>query len=81
MEKKILITGASGFIGGKLFKRMQGPNLFGTANSSPVNCENIIKVDLADSQATKKLLEGLKPAVIFHFAGMASPKKNDEVPS
>lgn len=80
MNNNILITGASGFIGEKLFRNLTGPNTYGTFWSSPIEGKNLIKLDFADEAATKKILEEINPSVLYHFAGMTSPKKNEENP-
>jgi dTDP-4-dehydrorhamnose reductase len=80
MNERILITGVSGFIGEKLLKNLQGPNVYGTFWSSEVKGANLFKVNVADEEAIKKLLQEIKPTLIYHLAGMTSPKKNDENP-
>jgi dTDP-4-dehydrorhamnose reductase len=80
MTEKILITGASGFIGGKLYQSLQSPSVYGTIFNSPINEHNLVRVNLADELETKKILNEIKPTVIFHFAGLTSPKKNNENP-
>jgi dTDP-4-dehydrorhamnose reductase len=80
MAEKILITGASGFIGGKLLKSFKGSDVFGTILNSTIEGDNLIRIDLSDRLATKQMLEELKPTVIYHLAGMTSPKKNSDNP-
>lgn len=63
--KKLLVTGASGFLGGNVCQRAKREWLvFGTIFSHPVTIEggNILKVDLTDLAA----LEGVFQA-IRHF--------------
>lgn len=80
MNEKILITGASGFIGNVLFRKMYSTSVWGTSCNSVINDTNFIKVNLSNKENTKKILQELRPTVIYHFAGMTSPKKNDEAP-
>jgi dTDP-4-dehydrorhamnose reductase len=80
MAEKILITGASGFIGGKLLKSFNGSDVVGTILNSTIEGDNLVRIDLSDRLASKKMLEELKPTVIYHLAGMTSPKKNSDNP-
>ncbi len=73
-NKKILITGANGFIGSKLFKKLSGFGaevigfgLDSTNNSSPTE-----KVDLRDLEALKSQISSINPSLVFHLGAMVT---------
>lgn len=79
--KNILITGSAGFIGNQFFNylvNVKNINLFGTINNNKGNfkkrdLENkIFKCNLSEYKTTKKLIDKIKPNVIFHFAGITN---------
>ncbi|MEK7160376.1 MAG: GDP-mannose 4,6-dehydratase [Patescibacteria group bacterium] len=83
MDKKILITGASGFAGSHLAEYLidnNKKNIFGTyykdkgiENLEKVkNKINLFKVDLTNETETKDLIEKIKPDEIYHLAAFAS---------
>lgn len=79
--EKILITGSAGFIGKNFFNYLtKFPNikLFGIINHNKENLKkknlkkNIFGCDLSKYKITKKLIEKIKPSIIFHFAGISN---------
>jgi GDP-4-dehydro-6-deoxy-D-mannose reductase len=80
--KKILITGASGFVGGHLAQQLltqPDVEVIGTYNSeeklqtSPVKEKiKFSKVNFMDKEQTKNLLADTRPDIIFHLAAAAS---------
>jgi len=84
MDKKILITGASGFVGSHLLDNLvdnNKDNLFGTyffdkslenlgENKDKINLK---KVDLRSESEVKNLIEEIKPDTIYHLAAFTSP--------
>ena len=78
MKKKIIITGVSGFIGKSFFKKIETSfNTYGTYNSTKINLNKTVKIDLSNLIETQKLIKKMKPDVIFHFAAMTNPKLNE----
>lgn len=83
MDKKILVTGASGFAGSHLVEHLIDSNLnniFGTYYSDKgignlekvKNKINLTKVDLTKEDQTRDLIEKIKPDEIYHLAAFAS---------
>ena len=72
----ILVTGASGFIGANLFKKIAKvrPDVFATVRHrsewrlADVGDDYLIAVDLNDYAATKNVIETLVPQTVFHCA-------------
>jgi len=75
---KILITGASGFIGSALCHRLASDNkVLGIYNKNrPVNDKNalFVKADLLDLNAIDVLCKNFIPEVVIHTAGIAHQK-------
>ncbi len=83
MDKKILVTGASGFAGSHLIDHLidsNTQNISGTyysdkgiENLKKVKDKiNLFKVDLTDENQTKDLIDKIKPDEIYHLAAFAS---------
>ena len=79
--KKILITGATGFIGSCLYPFLSKYNPIGiTRQDISLKRDVFIKCDLTDQTSVNKIISTIQPDVIFHFAAMISPQKNEENP-
>lgn len=68
-----MVTGASGFIGTRLCKRLvaTGSEVVGVSRTSrqdPTICNYWMKGDLSHSETAKKILQTVKPDVVFHLA-------------
>ncbi|HUQ85151.1 MAG TPA: GDP-mannose 4,6-dehydratase [Candidatus Limnocylindrales bacterium] len=76
--KKVLITGATGFVGQHLTAYLSSKNefeIFGTSLSdsgSSNNNINLEKIDLLESEEVAKLIEKIKPDFIYHLAAFSS---------
>lgn len=72
LESPILVTGASGFLGDHLVRRLtaDGHEVVGTYLTQPIAHEGLSarQVDLSKTEVTKKLLEETRPRTIFHTA-------------
>ena len=79
MAKKILITGASGFVGNHLVHSLSSNSnniLFGTTFSKNKvnNIDNVklLEADLTDEKVVYSLVAELKPDIIYHLAAFTS---------
>ncbi|MFH0955538.1 MAG: NAD(P)-dependent oxidoreductase [Candidatus Micrarchaeota archaeon] len=90
-NKKVLVTGATGFLGAWLCKELasQKANVIGVSRRPDfrlLKLHNISKqikffsADIANPKEVQKLFEKTKPDFCFHLAGFSFPKKADETP-
>jgi GDP-4-dehydro-6-deoxy-D-mannose reductase len=81
MNKKILVTGVRGFLGGAFWrylkKKKTGWNVYGLDLGNDKNDPHMYKVDLRHRHKLEQILGAIQPDYIFHFAGgrVASKKK------
>lgn len=78
--KSVLVTGASGFIGGHLVSRLRGlgAEVHAVARSIPASTEQVRwhQVHLEDAAAVRQLLQATRPRVVFHLASHVSGKRD-----
>lgn len=72
--KRILVTGASGFIGGRLCQRLValGADVHGVSRRTAPDSQQSVRwwqTDLADPHEAHRLVEIVQPDVILHLAG------------
>jgi dTDP-4-dehydrorhamnose reductase len=82
--KKLLITGASGFLGWNLCHEAKKLwDVTGIFHMHPVKPEGVkaIQLDLTDYKALKKLFIDLRPDAVIHTAAAASPNYCQEHPA
>jgi dTDP-4-dehydrorhamnose reductase len=79
-DKTILITGASGFIGARLFEKLNDFNPIGLMNQNRIKSDQgkTIKCDLRNQIEIQKIIGEVQPDIIFHFVAMTNPKHNEE---
>lgn len=74
--KKLLVTGASGFLGWNQCQlAKQEWEVYGTYFSHPGEIPGVtmVKVDLRDFQEIKRIFRSVKPAAVIHTAAQSSP--------
>lgn len=74
---RVLVTGASGFLGSRLCQRliqcgMEAHAVSRTLKSAPSENPRWWRMDLEDYAATKNLFESVKPHVVVHLSGQAT---------
>ena len=68
-EKRILVTGGSGYIGSETFKMVKKYSQECLAIDKLADAfGNVISLDLKDAAETSKVITGFKPDIIIHFA-------------
>ncbi len=77
-DKRIVITGAGGYVGTALFNRLKPFNPIGLTYN-PVNIKtNMIDIDLRDGFAVEKVFNKYKPNIVFHLAALTNPTVNEK---
>jgi len=74
--KKLLITGASGFLGGNLCQlAQQNWDVYGTYFSQTFSLPGVtgVKVDLREFNALKSIFQSVQPDAVIHLAAQSSP--------
>lgn len=83
--KKLLITGASGFLGWNLCQKAATADwqVFGTAHSHPIDLAGatIRQIDLRDVSALKTLVDEIQPDAVIHTAAAKDPNFCQEHPT
>jgi dTDP-4-dehydrorhamnose reductase len=69
---RVVLTGATGQLGGYVWKGLKeaGHEVWAWGHSSPV--EGLVNVELSDSDATERALAGVDPDVIIHTAAVST---------
>lgn len=76
-RKKILITGASGFVGSHLCRKLgdKGAEIHGISRSAQANNSSYLKwwqADLGDIVQVRNLFSTIQPDVVFHLASVVT---------
>ena len=79
MKERVLITGASGFLGEKLIAELQAQyEVFGMYQKNRLADSKSVKYgacDLRDYKALKSVLDQVKPQRVFHLAALSDPNQ------
>lgn len=77
---KILLTGANGYVGAKMYQELLKKfEVVGTYNSNQLFPE-LLKLDITDKNQVNYLIQLVKPDIIIHTANNASPTWCEEHP-
>lgn len=80
MSKRILVTGASGFVGTHLVKTLVKNSdfqVYGTVYGQGTNLSNVLpasqikSLDLTNAEATQNMIKDVQPDLIYHLAALS----------
>lgn len=79
MKKRVLITGAAGFIGNRLVKIFisEGYETFGWDR---ISMENVQSIDMLDETSVVSMIQQMQPDIVIHCAGSADVGKSVQCP-
>jgi len=82
-SKSILVTGASGYLGGYLVKELQEKSIAFAASmrASPVNHDNTIAMDIRDLNSVQECFEIVQPKVVINLAANNPIRGSDNMES
>jgi dTDP-4-dehydrorhamnose reductase len=79
MDKaKILITGASGYIGARLFRDLSKNYLVSGTYYKSIANDGLVKMDVSDIESVRDVLSQLQPEFVVHNAAFPVSPQNDE---
>ena len=78
LKDKILITGAGGFVGFYLMKKLKRFNPIGITYNPSRQFENFYSVNLIEKNNVEEVLQTFKPKVVFHLAALTNPAVNEK---
>src|SRR5262245_32015288 len=82
--RTVLVTGASGFIGAALTKRLrdEGAAVHGLARRKPAengSCQCWWEADVADLAAVRRVVDAVEPDLVCHLAGLVAGTRDLEM--
>jgi GDP-4-dehydro-6-deoxy-D-mannose reductase len=85
--RRILITGAAGFVGGWLLRRLEtgargGFEIFAGAREGeiPLSLAKTVRLDINDRDEVDEVLRSVKPSAVIHLAALSTVKEAREAP-
>ena len=80
MKNKILLTGATSFLGKNLFAKLKvrDEDVFATSSRKSIE-QNIIKMDLLNSEETIKVVKAINPSIVYHLAALVNLSRDYKV--
>jgi len=84
MKKKILVTGAEGFLGHHLINHLKKQKIFGMVKKLPkkkIKKVTYFKCDIQNKKKIKNIIRKIKPDIIFHLAAKSHPLFSFKYPS
>lgn len=82
INRKVIVTGANGFIGGHLCEALYalGARIFALSiehtKAAYIEAESYIEVNLTDKEKTREIISDIEPDFIYHLAGMVNTSRD-----
>lgn len=71
-DHRILVTGASGFVGSRLMRRLEQDSIEALGLGGPTGDPASVAVDLTDAEAVTRVVADFRPTTVVHLAAMSS---------